>query len=70
MEGRPIVREATLKEFRKDADFVDHMGLGAHARNEGPIYQHPYKERPRLASDMHHGACPLISAPALAAMPV
>ena len=53
MEGRPIVREATLKEFRKDADFVDHMGLGAHARNEGPIYQHPYKERPRLASDMH-----------------
>ena len=27
MEGRPIVREATLKEFRKDADFMDHMGL-------------------------------------------
>jgi len=69
MEGRPIVREATLDEFRKSEAkkeeatkkgeyneknfFPDNMGIGSHARNEGEIYQHPYKERPRLASDVH-----------------
>ena len=69
MEGRPIVREATLNEFRKSEGkreeaikkgeysekefFPDNMGIGSHARNEGKIYQHPYKERPSLKSDMH-----------------
>ncbi len=69
MEGRPIVREATLKEFRKSEKkraeelgreeysekhfFPDNLGLGSHARNEGKIYEHPYKERPGLKSDVN-----------------
>ena len=69
MEGRPIVREATLEEYRKSEKkraeelgkdgysekhfFPDNMGIGSHARNEGKIYQHPYKERPALKSDIH-----------------
>ena len=53
MEGRAVVREATLKEFRKNKKFALGMGLKSHARDEGKIYQHPYKERPGLKSDVH-----------------
>ncbi len=69
MEGRPIVREATLEEFRKSEKkrakelgkeeynekhfFPDNLGLGSHARNEGEIYEHPYQERPTLKSDVN-----------------
>ena len=53
MEGRAVVREATLKEFRKNEKFALDMGLKSHARDEGKIYQHPYKERPGLKSDVH-----------------
>ena len=53
MEGRAVVREATLKEFRKNEKFALEMGLKSHARDEGKIYQHPYKERPGLKSDVH-----------------
>ena len=53
MEGRAIVREATLDEYHKDRKFALGMGLKSHARNEGKIYEHPYKERPALKSDVH-----------------
>ncbi|HOW67063.1 MAG TPA: TAT-variant-translocated molybdopterin oxidoreductase [Candidatus Paceibacterota bacterium] len=42
MEGRPIIREANLKQFRQQPDFArNRMGLEAHAPNAGPIYAHP-----------------------------
>ena len=69
MEGRPIIREATLSEYRKSEAkrakeidkedynekhfFPDNLGLGSHARNEGKIYKHPYKANPETQSDMH-----------------
>ena len=69
MEGRPIIREATLAEYRKSEAkraseidkedynekhfFPDNLGLGSHARNEGKIYKHPYKANPETQSDMH-----------------
>ena len=53
MEGRAVVREATLDEYHKNKKFALEMGLKSHARDEGRIYQHPYKERPGLKSDVH-----------------
>jgi len=54
MEGRAVVREATLDEFTKESEnFATEMGIKSHARNEGPIYQHPYKENAGLKSDVH-----------------
>ena len=53
MEGRPIIREATLAEYKETPNFALEMGIKSHARNEGKIYQHPYKERPSLKSDVH-----------------
>ena len=53
MEGRAVVREATLDEYHKNKKFALEMGLKSHARDEGKIYQHPYKERPGLKSDVH-----------------
>jgi MoCo/4Fe-4S cofactor protein with predicted Tat translocation signal len=42
MEGRPIVREANLAQYRQAPDFAQkRMGLEAHAPNAGPIYAHP-----------------------------
>jgi len=53
MEGRAIVREATLGEFKKSEKFATEMGIKSHARDEGKIYEHPYLERSNLKSDMH-----------------
>jgi molybdopterin-containing oxidoreductase family iron-sulfur binding subunit len=53
MEGRAIVREATLDEYKKTENFATEMGMKAHARDEGKLYQHPYKERSWLKSDIH-----------------
>ncbi|MBT5846115.1 MAG: TAT-variant-translocated molybdopterin oxidoreductase [Verrucomicrobiales bacterium] len=53
MEGRSIIREATLAKYKETPNFALEMGIKSHARNEGKIYQHPYKERPGLKSDVH-----------------
>jgi molybdopterin-containing oxidoreductase family iron-sulfur binding subunit len=53
MEGRAIIREATLAKYKETPKFALEMGMKSHARNEGKIYQHPYKERPSLKSDVH-----------------
>lgn len=53
MEGRPIVREANLKQFEKKPDFARNMDLDAHAPNAGPIYQHPYDANPEMGSKTH-----------------
>ena len=53
MEGRSIIREATLAKYKETPNFALEMGIKSHARNEGKIYQHPYKERPSLKSDVH-----------------
>ncbi len=53
MEGRPIVREANLEQFRAKPDFAKNMDLEAHAPNAGPIYQHPYNSSPVLKSAVH-----------------
>lgn len=47
MEGRAIVREANLEQFRKYPDFPHRMNLD----NEGPkgaIYQHPHTKNPLM----------------------
>jgi molybdopterin-containing oxidoreductase family iron-sulfur binding subunit len=42
MEGRPIIREANLEQYRQQPDFAkSRMGLEAHAPNAGPIYSRP-----------------------------
>jgi MoCo/4Fe-4S cofactor protein with predicted Tat translocation signal len=53
MEGRPIVREANLEQYRKKPDFAKNMGIESHAPNAGPIYRHPYNSEPALASKVH-----------------
>ncbi|MDX1951968.1 MAG: TAT-variant-translocated molybdopterin oxidoreductase [Verrucomicrobiota bacterium] len=53
MEGRPIIREGNLEQYRKKPDFAKNMDLEAHAPNAGPIYKHPYREQPSLKSDVH-----------------
>jgi MoCo/4Fe-4S cofactor protein with predicted Tat translocation signal len=53
MEGRPIVREANLEQYRKKPDFSKNMGIESHAPNAGPIYRHPYNSTPGLASTVH-----------------
>ena len=64
MEGRPIVREANLKQFEKKPDFAKNMDLDApaHAKHipmdpkTGQplgIYKHPYDTHPTLKSDVH-----------------
>ncbi len=47
MEGRAIVREANLEQFRQHPDFAQRMNLD----NEGPqgaLYQHPHNKNPML----------------------
>jgi MoCo/4Fe-4S cofactor protein with predicted Tat translocation signal len=39
MEGRALVREATLDEYKKEPNFVDHVGVASH----GPKIQSYYK---------------------------
>ncbi len=53
MEGRPIIREANLEQFKAKPDFAKNMDLEAHAPNAGPIYQHPYNSSPALKSSVH-----------------
>jgi molybdopterin-containing oxidoreductase family iron-sulfur binding subunit len=53
LEGRPIVREAHLEQFRQAPDFAKNMGLAAHAPNAGRIYKHPYTAQPELKSTVH-----------------
>ena len=48
MEGRPIVREANLDQFRKQPDFVHKMDLDAHEPEGGPLYQHPHAAHPEM----------------------
>jgi Fe-S-cluster-containing dehydrogenase component len=52
MDGRPIVREANLEQFKAKPDFAKNMDLEAHAPNAGPIYQHPYKSHPTVNNAM------------------
>lgn len=53
MEGRPIIREANLEQFKAKPDFAKNMDLEAHAPNAGPIYKHPYNSDPTLKSTVH-----------------
>ncbi|HAB18889.1 MAG TPA: 4Fe-4S dicluster domain-containing protein, partial [Verrucomicrobiota bacterium] len=61
MEGRPVVREANLAEFKIKPDFAQNMDLDAHLsyvpRNpDGSIkniYVHPYKANPFTKSDIN-----------------
>jgi len=51
MEGRPIVREANLEQYKKEPNFAHHMDLESHSSyiEKGPdgnpkmIYEHPYR---------------------------
>ncbi|MCS1409522.1 MAG: Menaquinone reductase, iron-sulfur cluster-binding subunit [Verrucomicrobia subdivision 3 bacterium] len=63
MEGRAIVREANIEQFREKQkpDFARNMGLEAHGQHiprdkDGkplPMYKHPYDVRESLKSDIH-----------------
>jgi len=64
MEGRPVVREANLDEYKKKPDFAKNMDLDGHLsyvpRNpDGSIkniYQSPYKANPWTKSDINQWA--------------
>ncbi|MBN8247516.1 MAG: TAT-variant-translocated molybdopterin oxidoreductase [Verrucomicrobia bacterium] len=64
MEGRPVVREATVAEYAAKPDFAKHMDLDAHLdyvpRNpDGSIkniYQSPYQAQPWTKSDINQWA--------------
>jgi len=53
MEGRPIIREGNLAQYKAKPGFAKNMDLEAHAPNAGPIYTHPYNSHPALKSDVH-----------------
>ena len=53
MEGRPIIREGNLEQYKAKPGFAKNMDLEAHAPNAGPIYKHPYNSHPALKSDVH-----------------
>ncbi len=61
MEGRAIVREANLEQFKEKPDFAQQMGLEAHGQHlvhdengkPRPLYPHPYQERESLKSEIH-----------------
>ena len=53
MEGRPIIREGNLEQYKAKPDFAKNMDLEAHVPNAGPIYQHPYNSSPALKSSVH-----------------
>ncbi len=53
MEGRPIIREGNLEQFKAKPDFARNMDLEAHTPNAGPIYKHPYNSSPELKSKVH-----------------
>lgn len=63
MEGRPIIREANLDQFRKHPDFANSsMGVASHFPHELPakIYNHPYEnyEEKRKAQEEKDGTTP------------
>ena len=62
MEGRPVIREANLDQFKSRSDFAAHMDLDEHLphyvphREDGSIkniYQHPYQQNPFTKSEVH-----------------
>jgi molybdopterin-containing oxidoreductase family iron-sulfur binding subunit len=69
MEGRPVIREAHLEEFKAHPKFAQNMDLEAHLphyvpyKEEGDgrnaekrpqnIYEHPYDQNPETASKVH-----------------
>jgi len=64
MNGRAIVREANLEQFREYPDFVNNMDLEAKSNTEHlirdeqtgkikKIYTHPYDSHPELKSTVH-----------------
>jgi len=69
MEGRPVIREANLDQFKAKPDFAKHMDLDAHLPHYVPfktesdgrnqekrpqnIYEHPYDQNPSTASKIH-----------------
>lgn len=68
MEGRPIVREANLEQFKAKTNFAKNMDLESHMSHYVPmkktpdgrnaeryqnIYEHPYDQHPSTASKIH-----------------
>jgi molybdopterin-containing oxidoreductase family iron-sulfur binding subunit len=41
MQGRAIIREANLDQYQEHPDFASKMGMEAHAKNEGSLYENP-----------------------------
>jgi molybdopterin-containing oxidoreductase family iron-sulfur binding subunit len=41
MQGRAIIREANLDQYKEHPDFATSMGMEAHAKNEGSLYPNP-----------------------------
>ena len=48
MEGRPIIREANLEQFRQHPDFVKNMDLDAHEPKDAALYKHPHAKDPTM----------------------
>lgn len=48
MEGRPIIREANLEQFRQHPDFVKSMDLDAHEPKDAALYKHPHSKDPTM----------------------
>lgn len=66
MEGRPVIREANLDQFKAKPEFAKNMDLDAHLPHFVPredendpksplknIYKHPYKQNPFTKSEIH-----------------
>jgi len=62
MEGRAIIREANLDHYAGHKDFAIHMGMDSPSHKahmpkvDDAIYEHPYKAKPTLKSDVHQWA--------------
>jgi molybdopterin-containing oxidoreductase family iron-sulfur binding subunit len=48
MEGRAIVREANLEQFREHPAFAQNMDLEAHLPKDAALYQHPHAKDPTM----------------------
>lgn len=55
MDGRAIVREANLSQFRDHENFATSIGIEAHARNEGQLYKHPYESYEEKTGEQKQG---------------
>lgn len=54
MEGRPIIREANIQQFRKHPDFAaSSMGIDSHFPHDLPskVYNHPYESYEKKAEE-------------------